>query len=146
MLIAYVSADEVNRDLATRMAATCGATLHLFSPKDTPPDSRFDAVLYDLESVPPGQREEIVTGLLYNASTRPVAAHAYELDANVAALRDNGVIFDRQLTPKLLRILCRSLRSAPIPVSSCEARREPAIMDLVGEITVSALGVACRHQ
>ena len=39
MLIAYISADEVNRDLAASIGTTCGAKIQLFSPSDPAPDS-----------------------------------------------------------------------------------------------------------
>jgi hypothetical protein len=115
MSIAYLSTDEVNRHLAARMAAACGATLHPLSPKDPPPDGRFDAVLYDLKSIAPARREEIMTGALADPATRPVAVHAYNLDTPADAPRDKGVVVTRQLGPVVLRALCRSLGPATLP-------------------------------
>jgi hypothetical protein len=144
MLIAYLSEDEVNRDLAARMAAACGATLHFRSSNNPPPDGGFDAAVYDLESMPPRRRGEVVARLLAAPSTRPEAVHAYNLDAEADALQNKGVIVTRRLGPAVLRSLCRSLSSAPTPGPPVQIQCELADMDLLGEITVSALGVASR--
>jgi hypothetical protein len=144
MLIAYLSTDEVNRHLAARMAAECGATLHPLSPKDPPPDGRFDAVLYDPDSMPPACREEIVASALADPATRPLAVHSYNLDMQADALRDKGVVVTRRLGPGVLRALCRSLGPAPATRPSLGPQGGLADPDIVVEITVSALGVACR--
>jgi hypothetical protein len=144
MSIAYLSTDEVNRHLAGRMAAACGAKLHPLSPKDPPPDGRFDAVLYDLDSMPLACREEIVASALAGPPTRPVAVHSSNLDTRADALRNKGVVVTRQLGPGVLRALCRSLGPAPatlLPLRPQGGLADPAF---VVEITVSALGVTCR--
>ena len=51
MVIAYISADEVNRDLAVRIGETCGAQVQLLGAGDAPREGHFGAVLYDLESI-----------------------------------------------------------------------------------------------
>jgi hypothetical protein len=144
MPIAYLSTDEVNRHLAALMAAACGATLHPLSPKDPPPDGRFDAVLYDLDSMPPACREEIVASALADPPTRPVAVHSYNLDMQADALRDKGVVVTRRLGPGVLRALCRSLGPALATLPPLGPQGGLADPDIVVEITVSALGVACR--
>jgi hypothetical protein len=144
MSIAYLSADEVNRHLAGGMAAACGATLYLLSPKDPPPDGRFDAVVYDLDSMPPACREEILASALARPPTRPVAVHSYNLDMWADALRDNGTVVTRRLVPGVLRALCRSPGSAPATLPPIGPRGGLADSEIVVQITVSALGVACR--
>jgi hypothetical protein len=144
MSIAYLSTDEVNRHLAGRMAAACRATLHPLSPKDPPPDGRFDAVLYDLDSMPPACREEIVASTLAGPPTRPMEVHSYNLDMRADALRDKGVVVTRRLGPGVLRALRRSLSPAPAPLPPLGPQGWLADPDIVVEITVSALGVACR--
>jgi hypothetical protein len=144
MSIAYLSSDEVNRHLAGRMAAACGETLHLLSPKDPPPDGRFDSVLYDLDSMPAACRETILAIALARPPTRPVAVHSYNLDMHADALRDNGVVVTRRLGPVVLRALCRSLGPAPATLPPPEPQVELADPKVVVEITVSALGVTCR--
>jgi hypothetical protein len=142
--IAYLSTDEVNRHLADRMAAACGVTLHALSPRDPPPDGRFDAVLYDPDSMPPACREEIIASILAGPPTRPVAVHSYNLDIRADALRDKGVVVTRRLVPGVLQALCRSLGPAPATLPPLGPQGGLADPDIVVEITVSALGVACR--
>jgi hypothetical protein len=145
MSIAYLSADEVNCHLAARMAAACGAALHPVSPRDPPPDGRFDAVLYDLDSMPPACREEILASALADRATCPVAVHSYNLDMQADALRDKGVVVTRRLGPRVLRALCGSLGPAPATLPPLRPQRGLADPDIVVEITVSALRVACRR-
>jgi hypothetical protein len=145
MSIAYLSTDEVNRHFAGQMAAACGVTLHPLSPKDPPPDGRFDAVLYDLDSIPPSCREEIVASRLASPPTRPMAVHSYNLDMRADALRDKGVVVTRRLVPGVLRSLCRSLGPAPATLPPLGAQGGLADLDIVVEITVSGLGVSCRR-
>jgi hypothetical protein len=120
MSIAYLSTDEVNPRLAGRMAAACGETLHFLSPRDPPPDGRFDAVRYDLKSMPPACREAILASALARPPTRPVAVHSYNLDTRADALRDKGVVLTRRLGPVVLRALCRSLGPAPAALPPLE--------------------------
>jgi hypothetical protein len=143
MLMAYLSADEVNRDWASRIAAGRGAILQHFSPHDPLPDGRFDAVVYDLESMAPQRRREFIARLLAAAPTRPVAVHSYNLDAQADALRDTGVIVSRRLARAVVLALCRAIGSLPAPGARVGISGELAATDLIGEITVSALGVAC---
>ena len=64
MRLAYLTTDEVNQDLAIRIAADCGTTLALLSPRDPPPNGRFDAVLYDWDFWPLHLRREVLEELL----------------------------------------------------------------------------------
>ena len=143
MPIAYLSADELNCHLAARMAAACGAALLPITPRDPPPDGRFDAVLYDLDSMPPACREEMVASALADRATRPVAVHSYNLDMQAGALRDKGVVVTRRLGPGVHRALCGSLGPAPATLPPLRPQRGLADPDTVVEITVSALRVAC---
>jgi hypothetical protein len=52
-LIAYLTTDEVNLDLADRLATECGAILYPLSFRDGPPNGAFEAVLCDWDSLPP---------------------------------------------------------------------------------------------
>jgi hypothetical protein len=145
MPIAYLSTDEVNCYHAARMAAACGTTLHPVSPTDTPPDGRFDAVIYDLDSIPPACREEIVASALADPATRPVAVHSYNLDMQADALRDKGVVVTRRLGPVVLRALCRSLGPAPATLPPPTPQGGLADPDIFLEITVSARRLTCRR-
>ena len=57
------STDEVNQSLAERMAAKCGAVICKLLSRESPPDGLFDAVLYNLDDVPPDERPEVLEGL-----------------------------------------------------------------------------------
>jgi hypothetical protein len=145
MSIAYLSTDEVNRHLAGRMAAACGETLHLLSPNDPMPEGPFDAVIYDLDSIPSACREEIVASALADRATRPVAVHSYNLDTQADALRGKGVVVTRRLGPVVLRALSRSLGQAPTTLPPLKPQGGLADPDIVLEITVSARRLTCRR-
>jgi hypothetical protein len=102
-------------------------------------------VLYDLESISRLHREMIVAHLLERPSSRPVAVHCYDVEGNAERLREQGVIISRQLKPSLMRTLCRSAATNIDIRPPLEKRCEQATLSLVGQITVSALGVACYH-
>jgi hypothetical protein len=51
MLIADMSTDDVNRVLAIRLGASGGVQFQTLVPDVPVPDGKYDAVLYDLESV-----------------------------------------------------------------------------------------------
>jgi hypothetical protein len=104
MRIAYLTTDEVNQDLALRLAADGGLTLCPRDPRDPPPDGEFDAVLYDWDSWPADQKKRVLTGLLAGPVLRPVALHSYGLEESQAeALRRNGVLIFDRLEPETLR-------------------------------------------
>jgi hypothetical protein len=145
MLIAYISSDEVNRDMASRMAAARETTLHSFFPECKPPDSRFGAVLYDLDSMPTWLRRRVVAELLTTTPSRPMAVHTYKLDGETVALRGKGVTVNRRLGPHVIRALCPPSDRDPAPLPSVEDRSGMFDPNLVGVITVSAIGVASSN-
>ena len=111
MRIAYFTTDEVNQDLAVRMAECCGATVYLLSPQDTPPDGCFDAVLYDWDYWPVASRREVLQQLLAAPAPGLVAIHGYHLDEeHAAALQRNGVVMFRRLEPRIFLFLRRATR------------------------------------
>jgi hypothetical protein len=92
MLVAYVTSDEVNRHVATQMADICGVALHSLSFKDPRPDGRYNAVLYDVDSLSPLQRRELLVDLVSERLPWPVAVHSRNLEEKqVEALRRNRV-------------------------------------------------------
>jgi hypothetical protein len=98
MLIAYLSIDEVNQDLAARLCEAGGTRLEVVEPRDPPPDRRFDGVVYDLDCLAPEDRRRLVGELSAAPPPWPVAVHGYHLeDGQAAALRRNGVAIHRQL-------------------------------------------------
>ena len=111
MFIAYLTLDEVNQDLAPRLAEACRATVHAWTPREALPAGAVDAVLIDLDSLPPQERQSILSGLLTRTAPYPVAVHSYNLEeGQVEALHHKGVAVHRRLTPALLRHLGRRVR------------------------------------
>jgi hypothetical protein len=104
--IAYLTIDEVNQNEAQRVADRYGVGLYPLSPRDPPPNGQFEAVLYDLDYLPPQQLQAILGVLLSKVSDCPVALHSYNLDEEQAtALRNNGIGVFRHLEPAMLRLL-----------------------------------------
>jgi hypothetical protein len=107
MQIAYLTLDEVNENLATFMVEESGATLFPLRPRDPKPDSEFDAVLYDLDSLPPPYKNELLSVLLSSPLLRPVGVHSYQLeDDEAAALRRCGLLVSRRIEPAVFQALC----------------------------------------
>jgi hypothetical protein len=100
MLCTYLSLDEVNRDLAMRLAAATGIWLELADLRDEAPH-RGAAMIFDLDSLPEDHRRAILTALLAGRWVGPVAVHGYGLShRQVRALRQRGVIVSRRLRPR----------------------------------------------
>jgi hypothetical protein len=98
MLVAYLTIDEVNQDLAAGLAERCNLTLQPLSFRDLPRDGQCDAVVYDLDSLPRPEREEILAQLRQSLTLYPVAVHSYNLEeGQVDRLRQNGVAVYRRL-------------------------------------------------
>jgi hypothetical protein len=92
MWIAYLTTDEVNWNLAWQMAEDCGLSLELLSFRDPPPAGQVEAVLYDLDSFPQPERQEVLAKLLATISLSPVVVHSYHLEEEqISGLRRNGV-------------------------------------------------------
>ena len=122
MRYAYLTLDEVNQDWAERLAAQDGAELDVVSPRDILAAGPFDALLIDLDSLPPGYRKAVLDDLLAGNQQRPAAVHSYHLrvrDARV--LRRRGVIVARRLDVEIFQRLRKALtvqleeKTAPRP-------------------------------
>jgi predicted dehydrogenase len=106
--LAYYGIDEVNQDLADSMTAACGATLVPLGLRDPLPNGQYNAVLFDLDSLPPGPREEVLAALSAIPPHCPVGAHSFNLtDENQASLRQNGVVVGRRLDHDLVQRLLK---------------------------------------
>jgi hypothetical protein len=115
VLVAYLTTDEVNEDLALRMAAECGITLRPLALQGAPPDGEFDAVVYDWDYLPADHRKAILSNLLSGFTPYRVVLHGYHLeDDQVEALRANGVLVHRRLDLEVFE----GLRGAPVRVRS----------------------------
>jgi hypothetical protein len=98
LLIAYVSLDEVNQDLAARTAESVGASLASIGSPDELAASAYDAVVYDLDYLCDNDRRRILDELTAGAATRMAAVHSYNLQpTQKRALRRKGVVVRRRL-------------------------------------------------
>jgi hypothetical protein len=106
MRIAYVSTDEVNQDLAARIAAKFGMGDCKWLPKDRNPHDLCDAVLDNLDDVPRAERPALIEGFRYAEPDRPTAVHGYDItDEQARTLSRNGVATARRLHSDLLCVL-----------------------------------------
>jgi hypothetical protein len=104
MLIAYVTTDEVNEQLALQMAEENGETLCPLSPSDGPPDEDFDAVVYDWDYLPVQLQQAILAELSAGKAVWPAVVHGYNIDPDhVRALRRQNVAVYRTLRPEIFR-------------------------------------------
>ena len=109
MLIAYLTTDEVNQDLAMLMAEECGQALCLLSLSHAPPNGEFDAAVYDLDHLPAQRQQAILGEMLAGRAAHPVAVHSYNLEDDcVEALRRQAVTVYRTLQSEVFRELARA--------------------------------------
>jgi hypothetical protein len=98
VILAYLSHDEVNLDLARRLADAAGAVLCPLFVRHKESAASFDAVLCDLDCLPAAERAGTLKALLAGPVTCPVAVHSHSLErAEVQALRAKGVAVSRRL-------------------------------------------------
>jgi hypothetical protein len=106
MLVAYLTNDEVNEDLAFQMADECGVTLCPLSFNCRCLGRRFDAVLFDWDSLPLPRRQGILFETLAGSSSFPVAVHSFNLEEEeVETLHQDGVAVFHRLEPALFKTL-----------------------------------------
>lgn len=98
MLYAYLTHDEVNQDLAKKLAAEMDVDVYVFCLRDACKAGQFDAVLYDLDALPPDTRLMLLADLGARRRRRPIAVHSHNLsDQQERALRRQGVIVTKRL-------------------------------------------------
>jgi hypothetical protein len=103
MILAYLTHDEVNRDLAQHLADMLGVQLLPLFARDIAPLDAFDAIAYDLDSLTGDDRRLIVQALQRGRLFRPVAVHSYNLTPEDAArLRVADVAVYRRLNARVL--------------------------------------------
>src|SRR5262245_44837735 len=125
VLIAYLTLDEVNQDLAEQLAEGCGITLHLLTFQETPLGEAFDAVVFDWDSLPASDRTRIQAELLAGPLPCPVAVHRYNVAEGLAAeLGQNGVVVHRCLGPGVFA----QLRQAAEQPRACRPPLEDAVL------------------
>jgi hypothetical protein len=113
MRIAYLTTDEVNKDLALRLAAQWDVTVCPLEPRDSPPNGEFDAVIYDWDHWPADYRPEALAGTSARPVSQTVALHTYGLEEDQArALRRIGVLLFDRLEPGTFLELQRAVNHA----------------------------------
>jgi hypothetical protein len=111
MRIAYLTADEVNSDLAQRWALERGFEVVPVSPGDPFPNGDFDAAIYDLDFLAPTILQQVLANLLTDPSHAPAAVHGYNLRRRQAnGLLARGVFVRRKLDRGILAMLQRKVR------------------------------------
>ena len=111
MAIVYLTLDEVNRDLAARYATVAEVQLELLELRDDL--APCDAVLYDLDFLPPDYRDRLLAEKTIVRSDAPIAVHGYNLTAGQRGkLRRRGVIVARRLCVALFARLAEVGRLA----------------------------------
>jgi hypothetical protein len=112
MRFAYLTFDEVNENLAQKFAKTHGVDLDPHFRSDTIAGPEYDAVLCDLDSLPPDEREANLTAVLTYSLSRAVAVHSYNLEAHQRRLlRRRNVIVARRLRAKVFGRLVAVVRA-----------------------------------
>jgi hypothetical protein len=125
MRIAYASTDEVNQNLAVRIAAECGVEVCKRLPEDPPPDGLCDAVLYNLDDVPRAERSALLEGFRRGKPDHPTAVHGYDItDEQARTLSRNGVAAARRLHPALLRSLFTAARQNRVTVPQDDTKTD----------------------
>jgi hypothetical protein len=113
MRIAYLTTDEVNKELALRLAAERQVTVCCLEPRDPPPDGEFDAVLCDWDHWPADQRPKGLDDVPAAPVGPALALHGYGLGQDQArALRRRGVLLFQRLEPKTFLELKRAADQA----------------------------------
>jgi hypothetical protein len=118
MKIAYLTLDEVHEDLLRKLAETRGAEFCALPVLNPLPAGGFDAVIYDLDYLPPEQRQAVLAELLSGHVSHRAAVHGYNLrKSQVQGLRRRGVIVSRTPERALSRVLRDSAVATPSPAS-----------------------------
>jgi hypothetical protein len=132
MRIAYMTTDEVNQALVAQLVAECGAVVCTLTPTESSPTGRFDAVLYDLDSVPRDERPSLLERLGRGQPDRPTAVHGYGITIEQARdLNRAGVSVARRLRPRLFRSLLSAVRRDRETVPPVDAGTELTWVNLV---------------
>jgi cytosine/adenosine deaminase-related metal-dependent hydrolase len=110
MRYAYLTRDEVNQALALAFAAEHGIDLDVHARHDAIEGRQYDGVLFDLDSLTDGQRDDDLAWLLAGVSSHPVAVHSYNLEEDsIKALRKQGVAVYPRLEERVFQKLRRSV-------------------------------------
>lgn len=125
MRIAYWTTDFVNMNLARQWAEECGASLEQLFVKDRELEKGADAVLYDLDYLPPDNQREILARLTNGRLNHAAAVHSYNLaDELSAALHTRGIAVGRRLERGLIERLHEMVLAAQAAPTAATNRAE----------------------
>jgi hypothetical protein len=111
MRIAHITTDEVNQALAVQVARPLGAAMTPLGPGEMSTHFLFDAVLFDLDRVPPDRRAALLDEIHSETTDRPMAVYGYCLSEEQARkLRFHGVAVAQRLHAALIRTLANAAR------------------------------------
>jgi hypothetical protein len=129
MRIAYWTVDEVNLSLAWGLGEIYDATIDQVMGREKDSTQDADAILYDLDFLPPTMREEILSCLILSRPTVPVAVHSYNLEeSQVELLVAQGVAVYRHLEAVVFGNLHAAVLHVPVVAfrKTHREEREPA--------------------
>jgi hypothetical protein len=111
MIFAYVTNDEGNRALALQFADKCRVALCCLAACETPPTGKFDALLFDWDSLPLRGRLQIQMECLADSSLGATAVHGPGLSKDECeALHQDGIAAFRSLDTKVFMALRHLVR------------------------------------
>jgi hypothetical protein len=111
MRIGYLTLDEVNENLARRLAARLHVQLERLSFSEDSSVDCFDARLYEVDYLTPGDRQRLFARLMGSSPDMPVAVHGFHLRRREArSLRAAGIAVFRRLDARVFRYLVRIAR------------------------------------
>jgi hypothetical protein len=111
MRIAHLTTDELNQALAVRFGRSLGVELICLDPEELPANARYDAVLCDLDRVPPNRRQALLDEIHSESTASPMAIYGYCLSEDQARkLRFHGVAVAQSLNAALVRTLVKAVR------------------------------------
>jgi hypothetical protein len=106
MRVAYLTRDVVNEALARQLADECGITLYPLEPRDPLPDAPLDGLVYDLNYLPDGLGQRVLTELLAGPAPGVAGVHSYNfVDGQANTLARHGVVVSRCLDAALFQEL-----------------------------------------
>jgi hypothetical protein len=115
VFVAYVSLDEVNQDLLSRMADRCGVFSQCFGSLSDLEHVPCDAAIYDFDYLCAEEHRRIFEKLTSAPVDGLAAVHGYNLlPRQKRALRQNGVVVRRRLHAKWLSRLFRRKKAKAV--------------------------------
>ena len=111
MIFAYVTNDEVNSALALQFADRCRVVLCCLTAWETPPTGKFDALLFDWDSLPVRRRCQIPMEYLADSFLCATAVHGPGFSKDECeTLHQDGIAVFRRLDTKVFIALRHQVR------------------------------------